>query len=229
MNEYNFVNEIKNRYKVEELDSKTLEYRINSFIKACGINLENGIITKDISSNKLEYANIKCNEENYSINFYRTFSYELGSGFTLLGEYQDLELSFINYYKKDKNKKKINNLPFKISVDKKIDDCSYTLDITGNKNRVKFIISMNKAKSMLPSVISFYANVLDFGVILRLVNAFVTNPELVIDSYSEVIKKNSACFTNTDLYKGVSQDNSLDEPVEGIKKFVRTLFKQRGQ
>lgn len=225
MNEYNFVNEIKNKYKVEELDSKTLEYRINGFIKACGMNLENGNITKDISSNKLEYANIKNDEENYSINFYRSFSDEFGNGFNFLGNYHDLEVSFINYYEKDR-KDKITSLPFKVSIDKNYNEYSYTLDITGVfKNRVKFILSKDREKVMLPNVISFYANVCDFGMILNLVKSFVSNPETVFNIYNQIIKKRSTGFTNGDLNKGITKDDSLNEPVEGIKKYIRTLFK----
>jgi hypothetical protein len=143
-----------------------------------------------------------------------------------MGNYNDIEVSFTNFTDKDKNYNKINELPFRLSIVKNFNDYIYTMDIVTIANpKVKFIIRKNSEKMMLPLVISFYANILDFSLILKLVKSFVVNPELVHTNYSEIIKQKSTGFTNGDLIKGITNDESLDEPVKGFKKLIRSLFK----
>ncbi len=228
MNEYNFVNDIKSKYRIDELESKTLEYRINGFIKACDMDLEKGVLSKDFSHSNIEYVYTKNEEieKPFDLKFFRSNNEKEGSSLTLMGNYNDIEVSFTNFTNKDKNYNKINELPFRLSIVKNFNDYIYTMDIVTIANpKVKFIIRKNSEKMMLPLVISFYANILDFSLILKLVKSFVVNPELVHTNYSEIIKQKSTGFTNGDLIKGITNDESLDEPVKGFKKLIRSLFK----
>ncbi len=227
MSDYNFVEEIKNRYKVDELNSNTLTYRINSFISACNMNLENSVLSKDISATNLEYANLTSEDgKAFDLKFFRNYKEKEGRYFTLMGNYGDLDVLFTNYYDKDKNYSKINELPFKISLKKKYNNFDYSMDIVmESKPRVKFAIRKNSDKMMLPYVISFPANVLDFGLILKMVKSFVNDPESLLSTYDKCLKQKGTSLTNGDLIKGITNDESLDEPVKGFKKVIRSLFK----
>ena len=227
MSDYNFVEEIKNKYRVNELNSNTLAYRINGFISACNMNLENSILFKDVSSNNLEYANLKSEDgKTFDLKFFRNCKQKEGKYFTLMGNYEDLEVIFTNYYDKDKNYNKINELPFKISLKKEFNDFEYSMDIVmESKPRVKCAIRKNSDKMMLPQVISFPANVFDFGLILKIVKSFVNDPESLLSTYDNCLKQKGTSLTNGDLIKGISNDEKLEEPVKGIKKLVRSLFK----
>ena len=75
MEEYDFCKEIMNIYKVEELDSETLKYRINKFIYACGMDLTDSILSEDISKTNLPYVCKKKSDDDitYNINFARYY------------------------------------------------------------------------------------------------------------------------------------------------------------
>lgn len=225
MDEYDYCEDIRVKYKVAELNSKTLKYRINGFLKACNMNLENSICTKDISDFKLEYVNKNNQEEQYNINFYLSYN-DKGNNVTMSGDYNDLNFRYINYYDNDKNYNKINEIPFYIDLKKEYEDFKYELEvITLNKSRTRFIIRKSNDKMLLPYIIMFQANVLDFSIILKLVKAFVSHPELVFKSYKDVMDKKNPTLTCGDLGKGIIEDDSLDEPVTGVKKIIRSLFK----
>ena len=217
MSDYNFVESIKNEFKVDELNSNTLTYRINNFIKACNMNLSDGIISKENSS----LINIKSDD--YDLKFFKDSNEQEGNSFVLIGNYDDIEVSFTNFYDNDKKVNKINELPFRLSLVKNYNDIIYTMDInTTTYPTVKFTIGRNKE---LPQVISFQANILDFSIILKLVKSFTTNPEFVYDTYNNIINQKNIILTNGDLNKGIIKDDSLDEPVKGFKKIIRRLFK----
>lgn len=225
MDEYDYCEDIRVQYKVAELNSKTLKYRINGFLKACNMNLENSTCTKDIGDFKIEYINKNNQEEQYNINFYFG-SNDKGNNITISGNYNDLNFRFTNYYDGDKNYGKINELPFYISLKNRYQDFKYDMEVaTHNKSRTKFIIRKYTDKMLVPYIITFQANVLDFSIILKLVKAFVSNPELVFTSYSDVMDKKNPTLTCGDLNKGIIEDESLDEPVTGVKRIIRSLFK----
>ena len=230
MNEYDYCEEIKTQYKVEELNSKTLTYRINGFLKACNMNLENSLCKKDIRTHRLEYDTLEYvnkddSEIKYSVILTKNTNDDK-SRMSLSGNYGDLKLSFSNYIDDDKNYDKISEIPFKVSLSKVVDIFKYDLEIsTVSKTRTKFIIRKGNDKMIVPYIITFQANVLDFSIILKIIKGFVINPELVFDSYSDVMNKKNPTLTCNDLSKGMVEDESLDEPVKGIRRVVRSLFK----
>ena len=229
MSEYNYCEEIKTKYKVDEFNSKTLSYRINGFIKACNMNLENSVCNKDISTHrleydKLEYVNNENNKIQYTINLTKNTSDD--AKVSLVGKYDDLSFSFINYIDEDEHYNKIRELPFRLSLTNEFDGFKYDLEInTISKYRTKFIIRKGKEEMLIPYIISFQANILDFSLVLKLIKSFVINPDLVFTSYSDVMNKKNPTITCSDLGKGIVEDESLNEPVKGIKKIIRSLFK----
>ena len=230
MNEYNYCEEIRTKYKVDELYSKTLDYRINGFLKACNMNLENSLCKKDISTHRLEYNKLEYfNKDNSEIQYSVKLTKNTGDDetrLTISGNYGDLKLSFSNYIDDDKNYDKISELPFNISLSKVVDNFKYDLEIvTLSKSRTKFIVRKGNEKMIVPYIITFQANVLDFSIILKLVKGFVINPELVFASYKDVMEKKNPTLTCSDLGKGIVEDESLNEPVKGVRRVIRSLFK----
>jgi hypothetical protein len=227
MSEYNFCHDIKNIYGISELNSKTLEYRLNGFIYACNMNLEEGIYTKCISSNRLPYINKKREDVkiNYNINFALGHDREKGNNTIFIGKYNDLNLYFINYYNKDRNKDRVNEIPFQITLGKMYRDYTYQIDIRSvNESRIKIAVKRDKKTEMFPSVVSFTVNVNDFGKILKLVKSFVYNPELVFITYDEVVNRKELLFTVKDLNAGLVEDEKLDKPLSKTGKILKKLI-----
>ena len=226
MEEYNFVDEIKKEFNVGELESATLKYRINGFIYACNMNLEDSICVKRISPTRLPYINKKKEEEtSYDINFTLGRDREKGRSTILLGKYGDLNVYFVNYYDQDKRKDRVNEIPFQIVVAKMYHDYAYQIDIqTVSNSQVKFIIKKSKESEMLPGIVSFLANITDFSKVLKLVKSFVHNPELVFVAYDNVVNSKDIVFTTRDLNVALVKDEKLDKPTSKTGKILKKLL-----
>ena len=120
----------------------------------------------------------------------------------------------------------VNEIPFHILLSKEYKDAAYQLEInTGQNLKAKFIIKKNKESDILPSVVTFQANVNDFGRILKLVKSFVHNPDLVFRVYDEKLNSKEVIFTNKDLDAALVVDEKLDKPVSGIQKIIKKVIK----
>ena len=221
-----FVNEIFN--------NKTLRYRINGFAYACKMEnievppsfvVENGEkLSRSVGVlfNTTEKKRDIDEEVHYFIATNEDHNPKCNS-VTLSGQYGDLSFTFVNYYKKEKLDKKIIDLPFSISLEKKIDKDTYQFNIeTVEDIRCKFKIAKYreyKSKTLYDDVV-FYANVADFSKILKLVKSFVFNPVLVFNTYNEIDQNYKRIYTNHDLEKAIMQDEKLDKPVGKIKKYL---------
>ena len=226
MGEYSFCNELKEEYKIEELNSETLKYRIDGFIHACDMDLSDSPCSKEISKTRMPYINKHSTKEdmNYSINFIRSYDKENGNGFVLLGKYNDLNIYFVNYFDKDK-KRIVLMRSFHITIDKKYEDLLYQLDIKTTSNlRTKFVIKKNVKPDMLPSIVSFQSIFSDFGQILILVESFVYNPDITFNVVLNE-KINSRVLSSKYLNDPLVVDEKLDKPVNGIRKIIKKNIK----
>lgn len=226
MGEYSFCNELKEEYKIEELNSETLKYRIDGFIHACDMDLSDSPCSKEISKTRMPYINKHSTKEdmNYSINFIRSYDKENGNGFVLLGKYNDLNIYFVNYFDKDK-KRIVLMKSFHITIDKKYEDLLYQLDIKTTSNlRTKFVIKKNVKPDMLPGIVSFQSIFSDFNLILKLVESFVYNPDIVFNMVLNG-KINSKVLSSKYLNDPLVVDEKLDKPVNGIRKIIKKNIK----
>ena len=91
MGEYSYCGEIREKYAINDLDSKTLTYRIDGFIKACNMNLEDCYFTKEISSFRMPYINIHNDNAglNYDVNFAYNYDHDMGKNYSLFGKYNE--------------------------------------------------------------------------------------------------------------------------------------------
>lgn len=209
MVEYNYCDEIKNKYKIEELNSLTLSTRINGFINACGMNLENSICTKEISPTLVPYINKKRDDDRlkYNINFANGYDTN-GKYFILLGKYNDLDFVFKNYFEKDRNKEKINELPFMVSINMPYNEYLYVMDIeTVKGSKTKFSITKRGTREGMFNQFTFYSNIKDFEKILKIIEYFKENPEIVFITYNEVMKEKEVVFKNRDINTLIDANN----------------------
>lgn len=214
----------------DAFNNKTLRYRINGFAYACnmrdiGITRRAGVLFNGSGLNN--YRNNKViNEHSYFISTSESSDKKVKS-VSLSGQYNDLSFSFVNYYDHEKKlDRKIVDLPFSISLEKKVDDYTYQFDVkTDNGDRVKFIFTKYKEDKnrTLRDEVAFYANVLDFSKILKIVKSFVYNPQLVFNTYNEIMQQQHIVFTNNMLDKMVMQDANLDKPMGKIKKKIKSI------
>ena len=214
----------------ELFNNKTLRYRINGFAYACnmqdiGILGNSRVIFNCAGFDK--YGKKKTNDEHsYFISVNEQTHHEK-KGVVLKGQYDDLTFTFINYYNKEKLDKKIIDIPFYISLEKKIDKDKYQFDIeTVDGMRTKFsIIKCTEYKNKtLHDDLCFYANVTDFSKVLKLIKSFVYNPKIYFDTYNELVKKKKIVFTNSMLCKMAMQDENLDKPVGKVKKIMKKIM-----
>ena len=190
----------------EDFNNKTLRYRINAFAYAC--NMED-----------IDNKNFKVSKH---IN-------ALGTSIILGGEYQDLHFNFTNYYKKEKLDKKIIDIPFGLSLTKKVNQDLYGLNIdTDNGKKTQFTIyrycSMNNPdKETICDDVRFVTNIVDFSQVLKLIKAFVSNPKLVFDTYNEINYKFERFYKQDDFEKGIIDDEKLDKPTGKLKNLVKKV------
>lgn len=214
----------------EILNNKTLRYRINGFAYACNmrdiaVSGDSGLLFNTNGFDK--YFNKENSDEHSYFISLNEYDRLYGRCITLKGQYEDLTFTFINHCGKNlKLDKKIVDLPFYISLEKKIDNETYQFEIeTVSGMRTKF--SMTKYRNFkdytLHDDLCFYANVMDFSKILKLVKGFVYNPQLGFNTYNEIIHQQSIVFTNSMLDKMVMQDEKLDKPMGKVKKIIKRI------
>ncbi len=226
MSEYSFSKEIIEEYDGDEFSSKTLTYRIDGFMKACKMDLSDSKCFKLTNSQGFPYISkcLETLEKNYYINFTRNKDQDKGRNLVLMGKYNNLSFMFTNYIDKDKNKNKINNLPFHIAIGKKENDFKYQMEIvSGLDYRVKITLKKEGEKVSLPNAITFQVNIIDFSKVLCLVESFVDDPQMVISKYSEIINNKAFIITNKDLEKGITINKELEVPVKGFQKLIKFI------
>ena len=226
MEEYSFCDELIDEYNIEELDSVTLKYRIDGFIYACGMDLSDSPCFKDISPTRTSYINKHKNIKGlkYNVNFTRSYDYENYDNFVLLGRYNKLDFYFVNYFTFDR-KDRINELPFKISIEKVIDNIPYKLDIVSlSKKQARFSIRRVNEKELPSNVVNFVTNITDFSIILRLIKTFIRDPEIAYLVCKEVVSKSKKNIIGKNLDNILDTDKKLDEPIIGISKIIKKIL-----
>lgn len=211
MENYSYCEELKNEYKIEELDNRTLTYRIDGFINACEMNLEGSIGHKEISPMKIAYINKKIGEEElkYNVNFAYRYSVLKGNNFIFCGQYNDLDFSLINYFDSIRNKDKIYEVPFSITLTKPFDGYTYTIRMENVVNRiVVFELIKSKEGESLVQQIVFENNIRDFTRVLSIVSSFVKNPKVVFDTYAYAVKKKVVKLSNEEVDRVIKAENS---------------------
>ena len=236
------------KVKLSDMDTifnnKTLRYRINGFAHAC--KMDDVEVIKNIAVNKpfwLESGPYEehtvnsgvifstkgkktCEGPNYFIAVNKNDKGDFGKNITITGHYDDLNFSFVNYFDSKKLDKKVCELPFKISLAKLVGNDNFVLNIetvNGIETKITFSKYREHKKRTISYTRSFYVNILDFSNVLKLVKAFVYNPNLVFDIYNEVIDNKKIVFTGSDFKKAVMQDEKLDKPVNKVKKLVKNI------
>ena len=109
--EYSFYKEMCDEFAtIENIESKTLQYRFDMFIDAStnGLtNLKDGNLTKCIGDNGLPYINKSNNikrdeQENFNMNFCLNYDHIRGKSAVLMGVYNygnfTINMMFINYF-----------------------------------------------------------------------------------------------------------------------------------
>ena len=226
MGEYSYCDELIKEYKVEELDSMTLKYRIDGFVYACGMDLSDSFCFKEISPARIPYINKHKNdgEIKYNINFIRSYDRQKGKNFVLLGKYCDLNLYFVNYFNDDKRKNRINEIPFNLSIGKVYDNIPFKLDITSIlKKQTRFVISRNYENSGISDIVSFDANITSFSIVLRLIKLFIKDPDIAYIVCKDITNQNKK-ITSEDLSEILERDEKLDKPVYGVQKIMKKIL-----
>ncbi len=222
----------------EVFNNKTLTYRINGFALACkmdNIQIKNKAVTShSIAENtKLEQISntIESDKNNDGSNYFIAVNKGneqiKGKFVTISGHYDDLNFSFTNYYGKKNINKKIVEIPFQISLVKAINQDNYILNIeTIDGIETQFILNKYREykKRSISNKIVFYANILDFSNILKLVKSFVYNPQIVFDTYNEIKESKKITFTNSELTSAIMQNKMLDKPDGKVTKKIKKLF-----
>lgn len=220
MGEFNFSKVLGACSYYDELNSKTLEYRINGFIYACNFNLDSDKCDKKrFLLDNMYYNGLVFNpEEDEECDFVIKRKYDVKNGdyFYMVGHSKDLNFVFNNYYGKKHIDNRVLDIPFDITLDKQFNDIVYQIIIETNSGiNTKFIIIKENSEKLC-----FYANILDFSKVLNIVKSFVINPEIVYTTYNEIKNNKRIDFSNTELNEVINKDEKLEKPAG---KFVKKL------
>ena len=228
----------------EVFNNKTLTYRINGFAKACGMNnLKTDV--KRLSNSVLFYRNENKGNTQEDPSYYIALNPTTkDEGLSISGYYGNINFVFDNYFNEDMDlDSDVLDLPYSISIYKTFDNKEkvmtpetvlystkdseklsvryYTFHLTIEKldNVTIFVIEKyQEGKSnTLFSKIAFCNDNTEFSETLKLIKAFIYNPELVYITYGEVMKNKIVSFTNDEIDSAIMQDYSLDKPVVKVK------------
>ena len=205
MGKFDLCNDLKDVISVIELYSNTISYRINNFLYACNINMEDGVNKSIVNSDAYKMARKELDNNNYiEISFLNNDSKNDNKSFILEGKVNDLAFSFINNYDVSVMKEAVKELPFNINITKYYNDFEYNLKMESvDKKRVFFRIHRKHINNnMLNSQQAFYANILDFSKILRTIKSFNNNPWAFYKTSEDILYNEiDARFTNTQINK----------------------------
>lgn len=228
MEKFDLCCDLKDVMSVSELDSNTITYRINNFIYACNINIEDGVYKSIVNGDAYKTARKELDNEDYiTVSFLNNDTRKDNKSFILEGKVNDLTFAFINNYDSNVMKEDVKELPFNISITKNYNECEYSLKMESvDKIKVTFKISRKHNKNPeLNSQQSFHANILDFSKILRIVKAFNDNPQRLFKASEDIFYNEIAArFTNTQINKLGVRDKELDKPLSKIKKKIKFLL-----
>lgn len=219
MEKFDLCNDLQKVITTDELDSNTLKYRINNFIYACNIDLEEGKYIHIINDKSRHFCIKESVDDKYrlSINIMDYLFSRESREFRLAGRNGNLFFEFINRYNDNVLRNKVMEIPFSIELD--INRGEYVLKTaTVEGERVEF--NLKKRIENGYEHLRFFANILDFSNILQLVKSFVEDPKLVYDKYDEVIAEKKIVLTNTEVKKGMGSDESLEKPMNKILKKI---------
>jgi hypothetical protein len=213
----NFYEEIKNIFD-DDLDRKTLEYRINCFIHACDIDLTESNWEKIISEIGIPYIN--KTGSNHNISFAKTLDRRRGKNAVLIGKYRNLDFCFINYFGWDNKKRQIIEYPYSISLAKYIKEKAYCLKIDAiDTNEIKVNVIESSKDGTIKQEIEFSSKYIEFNKVLKFIKGFVNNPELIFDTYD---RETNNDFMNI-LNKVSIEDDELNKPEGMLKKLFKKL------
>ena len=223
MEKYNFCDELKYTLFINELNSKTLEYRLNGFIYALKMNLEDGIYRPIVNTSSHNYT-IKRKEDTYliKISVMDTHNNKHNRVFKLCGNYNNLEFEFINQYNNSINCGRIKNIPFKAFVKIKENDDVYQLLIE-SVTKEQVYIKLDKSKSVDHESYSFGVNIMDFSQVLKLIKSFVNNPLVVYDTYKNIICNGKVILKSGELGSAYENDENLNQPLGKVMKRIKLL------
>ena len=231
MEEFNFSKNLNTMLKMTELDSVTLAYCINGFMYACNVDTDNAIYKDVITRDDYKSATLTWNndEDNHvRLSFSKILDKKDSTFLAINGEYKGLKFDYLNNYDNEILGKNVKYLPFVIKLVKEHEGFLYDMKMELiDKRRVVFNL---KRKSNSNRILSyhrcFYANILEFSKILRIVKAFNDDPEMLFDTCNDIfINEVKPSLTNNQINKLGSKDDKLNEPVSSkIKKKIKLLL-----
>ena len=220
MEELSFGKLFSEEMHIKELGSITMEYRVNSFLKACNLDLNN----KEYEKILKQYEHVFTRgliynfgtKDQFSIYAVKQQDDKFGDYIHINGKDKNMVFSFDNYYEERKIDKRILELPYRISIKKEFNGSIYEIKINGMYNG-EFIFDICKDDNS----ISFYTNPIELYKILKIVNSFVNNPMVVYDAYSDVMYSKKIMFSNKDLYKGSINGIEFEKPENKLVKKMK--------
>lgn len=217
MEEFDFSKIFSEEMHIKEINSKTLGYRINSFLKACNIDLKD----KEYDKILKQYEHVFTRglvynygeTDQFTIYAVKQQDQRNGDYVHMYGYNKEFSFAFDNYYENRKLDKKIVDIPFNILI--KFNNINYGLRMeTVFHKAVSFMVTKDIQD------LTFYNSVVDFEQILDIVSAFVTNPEEVYRIYSRIYNQKRIHFSTAELSIGTVNGEKFEKP---SKKYVKKI------
>ena len=220
MEEFSFGKLFSEEMHIKELGSITMEYRVNSFLKACNLLLNDKEYDKILKQYEHTYTRgliYNLGKENQiSIYAVKQQDDKYGDYIHINGKTKNMVFSFDNYYEERKIDKRILELPYKMDIVKEYNNSIYEIKINAMYNG-EFIFDITKDDN----TISFYINPIELHKMLKIINSFVNNPEVVYNTYNEIMYNKKFIFSSSDLNKGSINGIEFEKPKYKLVKKVK--------
>lgn len=228
--EYDICDELKEVYKDNIFDSKTLRYRLKSFFDACNFQLEEGKIEElgfktIVGEDKIKYCRDilkkKNNTDDYELIIERNISQKL-NWLRIGGRYSNISFVFDNYYKRRIQNKDICNIPFSLEILLKNSDITYRFSAHKEIGAIYYFISKcGVVNDVDIKTVNFFMSNTNFEFLLIVLMNFLENPDYTIDAYSKKVIDNGLFFKKGNIF--LENDVIIDEKGKKFEKVIKWL------
>lgn len=222
--EYNFCDELINEFGIKELKNDSLYYQLDMFISACNMNIYKGGYSGLREGNKglkFVFKDYQGDDVKYHFEITRNLAIEDDS-LSFRGEYNDLNFSFDNYYKKSKLDDDIKPIPFMIQLKKEINNKSYYMAIryVGSKLEYELIQNIDIGKEIISKHVRFLTHRNDLESSFEIIHLFAINPEALYSAYESELYYKNVFFSGKDVNSIQSDDLLVTKSGKCLKKAI---------
>ncbi len=217
---YSYCDELKEKFDIKELSDEILKHRIDGFVYACNMVLDDGeCIKKD--DNLLINKSLNRDGYNYNIDFSKCYDFQSNPYFVVQGTYNNLSLLFVNYYKNSRNILEAFEMPFSIYLKHEYDGYLFIINVSVTTDG-NVCFEIKKTKEEERSITFYIKN--DFSKVLKMIKSFTINPTKLFNRVCEIMQKKRIMFNDNEVGSLMINDKNLDLDESDFVKKIKMII-----